>query len=412
MFCLLTSGHGDVDMCLFAFCAIGHLSAESIFMFKFTQLIVISSAATLLMIGVGMVVAILPQKILAMSGSLQSVGYLASFFGVSYLIIQLPVGRLADRFGTKLFLILGYILCGISGVVFIYAQTPEIVFLARFLQGAGEAPIWALGPALLSIAYPHSKGKAIGMYNAAIHAGLAIGPLVGILYYTKPMSSSPFLLFTITCFFGALILVVFLPKGAKSPYPIISDTASIADLAKLFSFKEPLLALLGIVLYGAGYGIFISVLPAYLTISRGFDGFDNGVFFTLFYISISVSQLVVGSYSDRYGRQVFMIFGLGMAAAGFAVFNLFTLPLIYLPLMFASAGLGVFCVSSIAYLNECVSSSLKSTISGAYYLAWGTGYFIGPLAIGWVGLDIGFYALAVLMAIQVAIFWFTNKGNN
>jgi hypothetical protein len=40
-----------------------------------------------------------------------------------------------------------------------------------------------------------------------------------------------------------------------------------------------------------------------------------------------------------------------MATVGIAMFDLYTLPLIYLPLTLAGLGLGVFCVSSMAYLN-------------------------------------------------------------
>jgi MFS family permease len=64
----------------------------------------------------------------------------------------------------------------------------------------------------------------------------------------------------------------------------------------------------------------------------------------------------------------------------------------------------MFCVSSLAYLNECVSDSLKGTISGAYYLFWGLGYFLGPLAAGELGNSMGlsasFYLLAGLLGIE------------
>ena len=67
-------------------------------MSSFRILIVVSLAASLLMVGVGMIVALLPQRVLDLSGSLQDVGYVASFFALSYLMLQLPLGNLADRF--------------------------------------------------------------------------------------------------------------------------------------------------------------------------------------------------------------------------------------------------------------------------------------------------------------------------
>ena len=146
-------------------------------MSQYRLLIVISLSAALLMVGVGMIVPLLPQRIISLSGSMQNVGYLASFFALSYLLLQLPIGTMADRLGIKPFLVLGYLCCGISGLVYFFADSTDTIFWGRIIQGAGEAPIWALGPALLSLAYPDAKGRVIGIYNAAIHAGLTLGPL-------------------------------------------------------------------------------------------------------------------------------------------------------------------------------------------------------------------------------------------
>ncbi len=359
------------------------------------------------MTGVGMIVALLPQRVLHLSGSLQSVGYLASVFALSYLAVQLPIGRIADRFGVKPLLILGYALCCLSGLAFFAAGSPEAIFLGRFIQGAGEAPIWALGPALLSLAYPQAKGKAIGIYNASIHIGLTVGPLLGIMLFADGGGGTPFLVFAALCFVGVTVML-FLPN-----MPAVRRSSGAAptlrDVAKRLTGSAPLLTLCGAVLYGAGYGIFITVLPASLVLSKGFDARSIGVLFALFYVAISVSQLVVGPLSDRHGRPAFMIAGLAMAATGFAAFAPFPFPWTYLPLTLASFGLGVFCVSSMAYLNECVPDSSRGAVSGSYYFAWGLGYFAGPLAIAHLGEianpQVGYHGLAMLQATLAGALW-------
>jgi MFS family permease len=61
----------------------------------------------------------------------------------------------------------------------------------------------------------------------------------------------------------------------------------------------------------------------------------------------------------------------------------------------------------MAYLNEGVSDSLKGTISGAYYLFWGLGYFLGPLVAGElgnsIGLSVSFYLLAGLLGVETIL---------
>lgn len=380
---------------------------------KYMSLIIVSAAASLLMVGVGMIVALLPQRVLSLSGTVQDVGHVASVFAISYLAVQLPIGGLADKFGVRPFLVVGYLVCCLSGLIFFFAATPEAIFWGRFVQGIGEAPIWALGPALLCLAYPHAKGKMIGIYNAAIHSGLAIGPMLGLALFSASPNPMPFLLFGGLCLCGAVLVAVFLSKAPQSS-SALSGTPETRGLLKLLCSRQPLSALSGILLYGAGYGTFISVLPASLALKKDFDGFDNGIFFTLFYVAISVSQLIVGPLSDRYGRRGFMMAGLAMAAIGIAGFEFLERPLIYLPLTLASFGLGIFCVSSMAYLNECVPDALRATISGGYYLAWGLGYFLGPLLIGWSDITgharVGFLVLSGLMVLQALLLYRSGTG--
>jgi MFS family permease len=202
---------------------------------------------------------------------------------------------------------------------------------------------------------------------------------------------------------------MFLP-GIQKKGPVLGVQApTLKDLVKILKWRGPLLTLVGILLYGAGYGIFISVLPATLIQGKGFDQSSIGWFFTLFYIAISVSQLVVGPLSDKHGRKMYMISGLLMVAFGFASFDAMPGAWTYVPLGLASLGLGFFCVSSLAYLNECVPSSLRGSISGCYYLFWGGGYFLGPLFIGGLSTGaqsiLGYYLLALMATGLAGVLW-------
>lgn len=58
-------------------------------------------------------------------------------------------------------------------------------------------PIWALAPALLSIKFPDSKGKAMGIYNATLHIGLTMGPILGIILLKFWSSDLAFLFYAV-----------------------------------------------------------------------------------------------------------------------------------------------------------------------------------------------------------------------
>jgi len=376
-------------------------------MSRYKSLIALNVSAFLLMLGVGMIVALLPQKIIDLSNSVSTVGYLASTFAVTYVLTQVPIGNLADKVGFKILLTLGYVLCGLTGLLYHWAGTSTLIFLGRLLQGVGEVPIWALAPALLSLQYANTKGKAIGIYNASFHFGLSAGPLLGmLLMQIVGQDNTAFLFFAVVSFAGGLIVYLFV-ENPRSSEVIKVEQFDLNNILMFVTNRLTLVVLIGIALYGAGYGLAVTIIPAFLISAKGFNQASISISFSLFYIAISLSQLIAGPFSDKKGRQGFMVCGLVLAAVGLALFSPLQQPWINASLTLASLGLGMFCVSSMAYLNECVSDSLKGTISGAYYLFWGLGYFLGPLAAGElgnsIGLSVSFYLLSGLLGIETIL---------
>jgi MFS family permease len=344
-------------------------------------LISLNLAVFMMMLGVGMIMALLPQRIIDLTGSGATVGYLAAAFAISYILLQVPIGNLSDRWGFKFFLVSGYVLCAIAGGLYYFANRPHWYFIGRILQGAGEAPVWALAPALLSIKYAESKGKVIGIYNASIHVGLTLGPILGILLGQTLTGNQPFIFYALACLTGALIILLLI-KNIKSEGLSKQQTLHFRSILTLLTTGQSLTALIGIALYGAGYGMFLTTIPAFLIRFKGFNQLWVSLFFTLFYVAISISQLITGGLSDKFGRKPFMTLGLMIAAIGCATFPGLSQPWISIVLTVSSLGLGVFYLSSMAHLNEIVPNSLKGTITGAYYLFWGIGFFFGPILIG------------------------------
>lgn len=330
-------------------------------MTRYKSVVTINISAFLLMIGVGMIVALLPQRIIDLSGSVSSVGYLASAFVLTFVLFQIPIGNFSDKFGFKPFLVGGYFLCSVTGLLYYFSKSSSLIFWSRMLQGIGEVPIWALAPALLSIQYPTQKGKFMGLYNSSLHCGLTAGSLLGILIYRTWQGNEAFLLFAGMSFLGGLLIALFVKSPKQEPS---SKTSKINPrrVISLMGNLENRTVLVGIVLYGAGYGIFITIIPAFLISVKNSNQTTVGIFFALFYIAISLSQLIAGPFSDQKGRKPAMICGLMMAAIGIASFSAFKLPWLIGLLTLAAFGLGAFCVSAMAFLNECVPSSLKGTI--------------------------------------------------
>lgn len=367
-----------------------------------------------MMLGVGLVVALLPRKILVLTGSSAMVGMLASTFAISYILLQVPVGNMADRWGFKPFLLGGYILCALVGLGYAFAPSAALIFLGRVFQGAGEAPVWALGPAVLSIAYPEKKGVAIGSYNAASHLGLTFGPLLGVLLAGRWTANEPFLFYAATCAIGAGIVGFTLGRVRPEADPE-RVRLNMKSLSALTREQGVLKAFFGIGLHGIAYGVVLTFIPAYLIGFRSFSQLAVNVYFSLFYITVCASQFLTGPLSDRKGRTPLMVTGLAVTAAGMIAIPALPDPWVYGAFAAVSFGLGTFYLSSMAFLNETVPDTLKGTVSGAYFLFWGIGNFIGPPLIGLVGQSLGpvfgFVLFGAALAVQAILIAMKNdKG--
>lgn len=373
-------------------------------MSQFISVSALNFSAFLMMLGVGMIVAYLPYRVIELSGSASSVGYLASAFAASFVLLQAPIGNMADRYGFKFFIVGGYFITAFTGLLYYFTNTSSIIFVGRLLQGMGEAPIWSLAPALISIQYADSKGAMMGVYNASIHLGLTLGPLLGIFFWRIQPGNASFLFFTIVCLAGAII-TLFLVKDSK-PEEQKRKTIRAVFLATCVKW-ENIVVLSGICLFGGGYGVYLTCIPAFLITEKGIGQIWISIFFALFYLGLSLSQILAGRLSDTRGRRRFMVLGLILAGIGTATFSSLSHPWINGPLLLGGLGMGIFSVSSMSFLNELVPASLKGSISGLYYLAWGIGYCGAPIIVAQLtaqsGARVGFYVLAALLFANGAI---------
>lgn len=350
-------------------------------MARFQSAVSLNVSVFFLMVGVGLTVSLLPARMAALSGSYSDVGCLASCFALPFVLLQVPMGTLADRYGCTWFLVAGYAVCGFAALAYGLAETPSILYLGRFLQGVGEVPVWALAPALLSMDWAEGRGKILGLYNASMHLGLTAGGLLGLLLCDSWGGTGAFWLLAATGFSGGIVVLLGVGKNEGTGSPR-SGGWHLTSAWALVATRETRAVFSGVVLYGCGYGVFLTVIPMSLVAGRG--GGENAVslFFVLFYVAVGLAQLMGGALSDKAGRVATMILGLILAGSCLPLAVWASGPALLSSLAMAGFGLGVFCVSAMAALSESVPISRRGTVSGAFYLAWGAGFFTGPMLLG------------------------------
>jgi MFS family permease len=98
---------------------------------------------------------------------------------VSRLVLQIPLGKLSDRFGRKPFIISGLILSAFSTALLSEAGTTDQLIWLRVLQGMGAAGIAAPTFALAGdLAKAGGEGRQMSIVTMGFGLGIALGPLI------------------------------------------------------------------------------------------------------------------------------------------------------------------------------------------------------------------------------------------
>ncbi len=114
------------------------------------------------------------------AASAVALSWIATAYLLATAVFLVPTGRIADIYGRKRIFLLGLVLFTISAFLSIFAGSVGALIVLRVFQGAGAAMVVTTGMAIITSVFPpQRRGRAIGIYVAAVYIGLSAGPFFG-----------------------------------------------------------------------------------------------------------------------------------------------------------------------------------------------------------------------------------------
>ncbi len=159
------------------------------------------------MVASGMVYSYLSILIGARFGD----SFVGIYFGIDGLFSSLliyPLGKLADRVGSKYVVIFGLITYALTFILYYYAESLFLIFIAAGISGAKWAAYFnSINAYVARMSRREERATALGLMNSGIALGWVVGPLIASLLITLANLATMILLATIPIIISLCIAI-------------------------------------------------------------------------------------------------------------------------------------------------------------------------------------------------------------
>ncbi|MSR18795.1 MAG: MFS transporter [Phycisphaerales bacterium] len=347
-------------------------------------------------------------------------GSLYSGFIIVYLVAAPVCGLLADRFSRNWILAVGVAAWSAATSAGALATGYWSLMLTRMCTGIGESAYATVAPTVISDHFPpHSRARALGVFNSAIPIGAAIGIALGG-WAASNYGWRPALL--IAGLPGLLLAVCFAfhktpARGASDPHVAVGRAPTLVEALRIALRPSYGLTVLGYALQTAGFGALGFWAPKYLQVAKGMSLQESTITFGIVIATTGVIGTIIGAWwGDRWFQRsktgLLQVCALTSVAA--AVFVGIMIMADDLWIVWSAATLAcLFLVASVGPINSQIVNMLgpgerASGVAMSIVLIHLLGDVPSVSMVGWMSAEFGFntgLALLPLALVGASVVW-------
>jgi len=332
--------------------------------------------------------------------TLFEIALLAAIFEATVLVAEIPTGLLADRFGRRLSVGLGFSLFALSGLIFIAFRHLTGFIFAEILFGLGEAFISGAGEALAVDSMPHDDRESWlrRMYARRSRIRIAVTTLVMMTagYLFSQNLSVTFYPVLIGGLAGLVVSFFFVPDNSdNSPDRRASLVAPLKEMIGRIKVM-PILRIIFIVSLAANFAFEAADQYWQVLLSEMFD-VDVEIYGFLTAAGAVIAFILVGPCLKRFSGGVSLPLFI-LLLAGVLISSLPNVPAAALPfliILYFSARELVAPLFSVA-INSAIGSAGRATFLSGYNLTCSIGEVGSGLMVGLIASRVGLPAVFVI----------------
>jgi MFS family permease len=300
-------------------------------------------------------------------------------------IFQVGWGGLSERFGKRVFVLIGYMLSGFITICYLIFRAPLQLLVLVVLQSVFwsiAVPAW--NALLGDYTRKETRGRVLGRIGAVSRfSGVGATLIVALITYMTPgeMSYSsffvPFVLASVASIVGALSVVF------TKEIRIRSDSWRMADIFQPLLDKDFRIFLVANGLHWFTMAFAWPLFP-YVTINIvGATVWQIALIATAGGLMTALTQPKLGSIADKVGRKPVLVVG---RAAFFLFPLLYAFSTSWLHLLAIHVALSAFIsavmVTTTTYILDSAPAARRATYTASYNLIFGIATFLGSLGGG------------------------------
>jgi nitrate/nitrite transporter NarK len=326
-------------------------------------------------------------------------GALAAVGTLTYALMQIPSGYLADRFDPRRLFTVGLLGVNLLSLAFALLHSYEQLLVNQALSGIFRSLVFAPGMLLISRLFPPDrKATAMGLYVAGGFSSNIVLSALGPVLIAPLGWRWLFVLFSVS---ALVILGVFAAVGAPAPQTFDGSPPRLADLGRLLT--NGIVCLSGFIQF-VRLAVVTGVnfwLPSLIVDDKGFSLTIAGAVVAIGSAVTAPSNFLGGWISDRLGRPLLVI-GLSLTVLAAMLFSLSVVdglvPLIVV-VSIASVVIQLYFGPLFAVPLKHVPSANAGLVSGFCNFCANLGGFASTFGLGvikdWSGsFDVGLWTLA------------------
>ncbi|MDJ0618577.1 MAG: MFS transporter [Calothrix sp. MO_192.B10] len=375
------------------------------------NLLILFTAGLLFWCSIGSLLPTLPLYIEEVGATKQQIGIVMGSFAIGMLLFRGWMGRLSDRRGRKIALLIGSFVVAIAPLGYLGVQSVPLLMGLRAFHGISIAAFTTAYLALVVDLTPANiRGEVIGYMSLITPLGVAIGPTVGGYLQAGAGYGAVFLASSVSGIVAFLCILFII-----SP-PLPSQPANQKQTRFWQILVSPRVRIPSLVMFlvGLDFGIVHTFIPLFIK-STGVD-LNAGLFYGIAASAGFSARFFSGRASDKLGRGLFVtvslvVYGLGM----FFLWQATDKNTFLLGAILEGAGSGIVIPMIAAMMSDRSQAHERGQIFAVCIMGLDLGIAIAGPLIGYIAEEYGYrntFGLATFLTLCATVIFLTlsSKG--